>query len=121
LIQGDSHQEGTLDAVKLALHGRTADLLFIDGDHTYEGVRADFETYSQLVSPNGLIGLHDIVPEDPDQFPGIRVCAGGVPRYWNELRERFAHDEIVDDWGQGAFGIGLVRVSDGKSPAPNEH
>jgi predicted O-methyltransferase YrrM len=110
LLRGNSHDGETLDAVKTALGGNPIDVLFIDGDHTYEGVRADFTTYSQLVSPGGLIGLHDIVPEDARQFPGVRVQAGGVPGYWNELRESHEHLELVEDWNQGAFGIGAVRV-----------
>lgn len=35
------------------------DFLFIDGDHSYEGVKSDFELYSNLLSPKGIIVLHD--------------------------------------------------------------
>lgn len=35
------------------------DFLFIDGDHSYEGVKTDFELYSKLLVDNGLIVLHD--------------------------------------------------------------
>ena len=35
------------------------DLLFIDGDHSYEGVKKDFDLYSQILSDNGMIILHD--------------------------------------------------------------
>jgi hypothetical protein len=35
------------------------DLLFIDGDHSYEGVKMDFDLYSQILSPKGVIILHD--------------------------------------------------------------
>ena len=35
------------------------DLLFIDGDHSYEGVKKDFELYSKLLSPSGIISIHD--------------------------------------------------------------
>jgi hypothetical protein len=35
------------------------DLLFIDGDHSYEGVREDFDLYSKILSDNGVIILHD--------------------------------------------------------------
>jgi hypothetical protein len=35
------------------------DLLFIDGDHSYEGVKQDFELYSQILSENGIIMIHD--------------------------------------------------------------
>ena len=35
------------------------DLLFIDGDHSYEGVKQDFELYSKILSDNGVIIIHD--------------------------------------------------------------
>lgn len=35
------------------------DFLFIDGDHTYEGVKKDFDLYTQLLSENGVIIIHD--------------------------------------------------------------
>jgi len=35
------------------------DVLFIDGDHSYKGVKKDFELYSQILSPNGIIIIHD--------------------------------------------------------------
>jgi Methyltransferase domain len=35
------------------------DVLFIDGDHSYEGVKKDFELYSTILSENGIIIIHD--------------------------------------------------------------
>jgi hypothetical protein len=35
------------------------DVLFIDGDHSYEGVKLDFELYSKLLAPKGVVILHD--------------------------------------------------------------
>lgn len=35
------------------------DLLFIDGDHSYDGVKKDFELYSTILSDNGIIIIHD--------------------------------------------------------------
>ncbi len=35
------------------------DFLFIDGDHSYEGVKTDFELYSKILSDNGVIVIHD--------------------------------------------------------------
>jgi len=35
------------------------DVLFIDGDHSYEGVKSDFELYSTILSENGIIMIHD--------------------------------------------------------------
>ncbi len=39
------------------------DFLFIDGDHSYEGVKLDFDLYSTIMSPNGTIVLHDTDPK----------------------------------------------------------
>ena len=35
------------------------DFVFIDGDHSYEGLRGDWENWSSLVASNGIIALHD--------------------------------------------------------------
>jgi predicted O-methyltransferase YrrM len=37
----------------------SVDLLFIDGDHTKEGVRFDHESLGRLVMPGGYIAFHD--------------------------------------------------------------
>jgi predicted O-methyltransferase YrrM len=101
LVRGESGSPGTFQAVR-SIVGDTADLLFIDADHTYEGVRGDFETYAPLVRPGGLIAFHDIVDGPPE-------AVGGVPRFWKEIREQVAVEEIVADWAQGGYGIGLIR------------
>jgi len=83
------------------LGGEELDFLFIDGDHTYEGVRRDFEMYSPLVRGGGAVAFHDIVPGPPENV-------GGVPKFWSEVRNRFKHLEIVKDWSQGGYGIGVL-------------
>ena len=40
-------------------HDIKIDLLFIDGDHSYDGVKKDFEIFSTLLSDNGVIIIHD--------------------------------------------------------------
>jgi predicted O-methyltransferase YrrM len=35
------------------------DLLFIDGDHTYAGVKADWEAYKSFLQPSSIVILHD--------------------------------------------------------------
>ena len=74
LLRADSHDPRTRDEVERALGGRQADFLFIDGDHSLEGVRADFELYEPLVRDGGLVAFHDIVP-------GSRDLVGGVPGF----------------------------------------
>jgi len=101
LIRGDSHDSKTLKKVKSILRNDMLDFLFIDGDHSYEGVKRDFEMYSSLVRRGGIIAFHDIVPGPPEKV-------GGVPRFWKEVKTKFKSLEIVRSWRQGGFGIGVV-------------
>lgn len=48
-------------------------LLFIDGDHSYDGTKADFEAWKQFVTPGGFICFHDVGPTWP-----------GVTRFFEE-------------------------------------
>jgi len=103
LVLADSHQPVTLAQIEKLLGSRRLDFLFIDGDHSYEGVKSDYEMYSQLVSSGALIAFHDIVP---------RVgFDSGVPRFWQELKKTMPVTEFVADWKQDGFGIGVVRKS----------
>lgn len=45
--------------VYAANDGPPVDLVFIDGDHSYEGLRGDWEAWNPLVAPGGIIALHD--------------------------------------------------------------
>lgn len=64
------------NAVILACKSQTAHsiwslpirFLFIDADHSYEGVKKDFELFEPYVVKNGLIALHDI---DQTGHPGV--------------------------------------------------
>ena len=85
------------------MDGRKLDFLFIDGDHRYEGVRRDFEMYGPLVRRGGIIAFHAIVPGPPENV-------GGVPRFWREIKNRYKYLEIVKDWNQGGYGIGVIYV-----------
>ena len=46
LIQGDSHSIETLRKIKAILRDNKVDFIFIDADHSYEGIKKDFEMYS---------------------------------------------------------------------------
>jgi predicted O-methyltransferase YrrM len=35
------------------------DFLFIDGDHSYEGIKEDWLAWSDCVKPDGIVALHD--------------------------------------------------------------
>src|SRR5439155_15474564 len=99
LLRDDSHKIETQTRIRQALQGVPLDLLFIDGDHTYEGVKRDFEMYSPMVRPGGIVAFHDIVE--------IRVEGLEVARFWNEIKAKHRHTEIVEDPHQGWGGIGI--------------
>ena len=101
LFQGDSHAEEMLKAVKRYLAGKKLDLLFIDGDHTYEGVKRDWEMYSPLVREGGLAVFHDIV--EHFHLPDCRV-----DQLWNELKQTHRHEEffgVQDELSWGGIGV----------------
>lgn len=100
LVRADSHAVETLEQVKAILGGRKVDFLFIDADHTYEGVKKDFELYSTLVRPGGVIAFHDIVPHPPEYHCGVDI-------FWNEIK-RPESREFIEDRNQGWAGIGIL-------------
>lgn len=102
LIRQDSHNIKTLQKIKDILGDRKIDFLFIDGDHTYEGVKRDFELYSQLVRKGGIIAFHDIAPHPPET-----KCE--VSKFWNEIKKKYEYREFVEDWEQNWAGIGLIK------------
>ena len=104
MIRSDSHQRLTLEGIREILDGDDLDFLFLDGDHTYEGVKQDFQMYSPLVKPKGLIAFHDIAPHPPE-------TGCDVFRFWQEIREtQHVIDEYVADWKQGWGGVGLIQT-----------
>lgn len=92
----DSHRPEALAEVKRRLVGEPLDLLFLDGDHSAEGVKQDFEMYSPLVRKDGLVAFHDIVERHD--------CA--VKPFWDALPGEKIEFNIGAVWG----GIGAVRV-----------
>lgn len=101
LLRQNSHLPETLKVVREILHGHELDFLFIDGDHSYEGVREDFMMYSPLVREGGLIAFHDIA-----ESGGSRE----VHRLWSELKPSYRHEEFIHRTGTGAMGIGVLRI-----------
>lgn len=109
-VEGDSHAEEIAGHVKEWLRGRQLDFLFIDGDHTYEGVKADYSMYSSFVASKGIIAFHDIVRDYKTRY-GINTTsnAGGVPRFWREVSNTEAERlEFVEHPWQDGYGIGVL-------------
>ena len=70
------------------------DFVFLDAQHTYEGLREEWEAWAPLVAPDGLVAIHDSRAN-----PGGRIDDLGSVRYTTDvvLRDRrFAPAEAVD-------------------------
>lgn len=59
LVQGNSSSPETMERVKVNLDNRKVDLLFIDGDHSYRGIKSDFVNYAELVRKDGIVVIDD--------------------------------------------------------------
>lgn len=106
-LQMDSHQAQTRRVVEELLDGEPLDFLFIDGDHTLEGVTQDFLLYGPLVRRGGVIAFHDILnpaPERNQDHIRVSVLWKRIQRAGYVTRELIAHPDQT--WG----GIGVVYI-----------
>lgn len=102
LMPADSHDPATRARVESLLDGRPLDFLFIDGDHSREGVWADFELYAPLVRPGGIVAFHDV---SENTYPAVQ----GVRNFWREFTRDHETDQRVLGDAPG-YGIGVYRV-----------
>lgn len=100
IFAGISYSRDMVLVVEKMLKGRVIDFLFIDGDHTYDAVKLDFETYLPFVRKGGIIAFHDVIVRDN---PDIEVG-----RFWNEIRHNYRHTLHVGDGS--ATGTGILYI-----------
>lgn len=78
------------------------DFIFIDADHSYESVAADWKNYSALANPyrNSIIMFHDIMPHPNTE----------VDIFWKEIKLHYEHWEFYESPDQDGCGIGALII-----------
>jgi cephalosporin hydroxylase len=106
LIRANSHDPETLKKVSSYFKDTKVEFMFIDGDHTYEGVKQDFETYKQFLAEGAMVMFHDIAPHPNPIY--------GVDKFWKEIKTQYPHNEYVKAWDDAGKGLGLLTYTNKK-------
>lgn len=102
-LAGRSQDQRIIDAAR---RFGPYDFVFIDGDHNYEAVKADFENYRTMMAPHGMMAFHDILAHP--RYPGNHVR-----RVWDEIVEAgYTTYELIENTAFSWGGIGIATLGD---------
>ena len=75
-----------------SIESERIDFLFIDGDHSYEGVQTDWNLWTPLIGVGGIVALHD-----SRAYPGRDIHELGPARFTRDVVLRSADFELVQE------------------------
>lgn len=93
----------TFDEAREYFIDGSIDLLHIDGLHTYEAVKRDFEAWRPKLSKNAIVLFHDI---------NVREREFGVFKCWEELKRQYRTLQFDFGHGLGVLALGKVDNED---------
>jgi hypothetical protein len=132
-VHGDSGNPKTREKVMELSGNRRPDILFVDGNHSYGGVKADWENWKDALNPQGFLCFHDTHHDHAEYCSGaVKLWAEVSPTWRAPCWDIFHKVEYLPRAQTGQrkqCGIGILQIPPAepktkatptKSPAPRK-